>query len=398
MNSLENKRKKLVIITSRFPYPLEKGDKLRAYHQLKELSLYFDIVLISTSDTKVHQKDIDEIRKYCKTIYILYLNKLSILFNLTFQLFTQKPFQIGYFYSSRNNARIKNILKEENPDHIYCQLIRVAEYVKDYHECSKTIDYMDALSKGMERRSVNASIYSKWLFNIEAKRLSNYERKIFDYFENQVMISEQDKDFILHPDRNKIICIPNGVDDSFFEIIKIEKNAEIVFIGNLSYAPNIEAIHYLVDHINPYFLTQNEKFKILISGATPSNTIKKLVKENPNIELTGWVEDIRNSYSRGKIFVAPMMIGTGMQNKLIEAMAMGIPCVTTSLANNAIKGKHKESIMVANTKEEFIMAIEELLNNKELYNKIVSKAKELIHHKYRWKGTTTKLIQVVKQS
>jgi polysaccharide biosynthesis protein PslH len=398
VNSLENKRKKLVIITSRFPYPLEKGDKLRAYHQLKELSLHFDIVLISTSDTKVHQKDIDEIRKYCKTIYILYLNKLSILFNLTFQLFTQKPFQIGYFYSSRNNARIKNILKEEKPDHIYCQLIRVAEYVKDYHECSKTIDYMDALSKGMERRSVNASIYSKWLFNIEAKRLSNYERKIFDYFENQIMISEQDKDFILHPDRNKIICTPNGVDDSFFESIKMEKNAEIVFIGNLSYAPNIEAIHYLVDHINPYFLTQNEKFKILISGTTPSNTIKKLVKENPNIELTGWVEDIRNSYSRGKIFVAPMMIGTGMQNKLIEAMAMGIPCVTTSLANNAIKGKHKESIMVANTKEEFIMAIEELLNNKELYNKIVSKAKELIHHKYRWKGTTTKLIQVVKQS
>ena len=397
MSSLRNKRKKLVIITSRFPYPLEKGDKLRAYHQLKELSLHFDIVLISTSDIKVHKKDIDEIRKYCKTIYILYLNKISILFNLTFQLFTQKPFQIGYFYSSRNNARIKNILKEEKPDHIYCQLIRVAEYVKDYHECPKTIDYMDALSKGMERRVDKASIYTKWLFNIEAKRLSNYERKIFDYFENQIMISEQDKDFILHPDRNKILCIPNGVDDSFFESIKVKKNEEIVFIGNLSYAPNIEAIHYLVDHINPYFLSKNEKFKILISGATPSNSIKKIVKENPNIELTGWVEDIRNSYSRGKIFVAPMMIGTGMQNKLIEAMAMGIPCVTTSLANNAIKGKHKESIMVANTKEEFITAIDELLNNKELYNKIVSKARELIHHKYKWKGTTARLIHLIQK-
>ena len=177
----------------------------------------------------------------------------------------------------------------------------------------------------------------------------------------------------------------------------MKKNEEIVFIGNLSYAPNIEAIHYLVDHINPYFLSKNEKFKILISGATPSNSIKKIVKENPNIELTGWVEDIRNSYSRGKIFVAPMMIGTGMQNKLIEAMAMGIPCVTTSLANNAIKGKHKESIMVANTKEEFITAIDELLNNKELYNKIVSKARELIHHKYKWKGTTTRLINLIQQ-
>lgn len=398
MSSLKNKRKKLVIITSRFPYPLEKGDKLRAYHQLKELSLHYDIVLISTSDTKVHQESIDEIRKYCKTIYILYLNKISILFNLTFQLITNKPFQIGYFYSSRNNASIKKILKEEKPDHIYCQLIRVSEYVKDYHDCPKTIDYMDALSKGMERRAEKASIYSKWLYNIEAKRLSNYERKIFDYFENQIMISEQDKDFILHPDRNKIVCIPNGVDDSFFENINVKKDADIVFVGNLSYAPNIEAINYLVDNINPYFLKKNQEFKILISGATPSNALKKTIKDNPNIELTGWVKDIRESYSRGKIFVAPMMIGTGMQNKLIEAMAMGIPCITTSLANNAINGIHKESIMVANTKDEFISAIEELLEKKELYKKIVLQAKELIHQKYEWKGTTAKLIEVIQQS
>lgn len=398
MSSLKNKRKKLVIITSRFPYPLEKGDKLRAYHQLKELSLHYDIVLISTSDTKVHKESIDEIRKYCKTIYILYLNKISILFNLTFQLITNKPFQIGYFYSSRNNTSIKKILKEEKPDHIYCQLIRVSEYVKDYHDCPKTIDYMDALSKGMERRAEKASIYSKWLYNIEAKRLSNYERKIFDYFENQIMISEQDKDFILHPDRNKIVCIPNGVDDSFFENINVKKDADIVFVGNLSYAPNIEAINYLVDNINPYFLKKNQEFKILISGATPSNVLKKTIKDNPNIELTGWVKDIRESYSRGKIFVAPMMIGTGMQNKLIEAMAMGIPCITTSLANNAINGIHKESIMVANTKDEFISAIEELLEKKELYKKIVLQAKELIHQKYEWKGTTAKLIEVIQQS
>ena len=87
-----------------------------------------------------------------------------------------------------------------------------------------------------------------------------------------------------------------------------------------------------------------------------------------------------------------------MQNKLIEAMAIGIPCITTSLANNAINGIHKESIMVANTKDEFISAIEELLEKKELYKKIVLQAKELIHQKYEWKGTTTKLIEVIQQS
>lgn len=383
------------MITSRFPYPLEKGDKLRAYNQLKQLSQKFNIVLIATSDKRVIKEDIDEVRKYCTTIYLIRLNKISILFNLLFQTLTNKPFQVGYFYSSKNNARIKHILKEENPGHIYCQLIRVSEYVKNYHHCSKTIDYMDALSKGIERRANKAPLYSKWLFNIEAKRLSNYERKVFDYFEHQVMISEQDKNFIIHPDRKKIHCIPNGVDDTFFENINCKKDSDLVFVGNLSYAPNIEAVHYLVERIAPHFIKENPNFKILLSGATPSNSIKKLIKDNPNIELTGWVKDIRTSYSRGKVFVAPMMIGTGMQNKLIEAMALGIPCVTTSLANNAIKAVDKESILVADNEDQFINAIKELLNNKSLSDKITKGAKTLIQKEYNWQATTSVLAEII---
>jgi glycosyltransferase involved in cell wall biosynthesis len=216
---------------------------------------------------------------------------------------------------------------------------------------------MDALSKGMERRALKAPFYLKWLFNMEAKRLSDYERKIFDYFENQIMISEQDKNYILHPNRSNIICIPNGVDKSFFETYDIEKDAEIVFIGNLSYAPNIEATMFLHEKILPYFILKNPTFKLLISGSSPALSIKKIADINRNIELTGWVDDIKSSYARGKIFVAPMMIGTGMQNKLIEAMAMGIPCVTTTLANNAIQAIHNESILVANSQEEFILEI-----------------------------------------
>lgn len=395
MEYSKNSRKKLVMMTSRFPYPLEKGDKLRAFNQIKQLSEKFNIVLIAISDIRVNKEDIEEVRKYCTTIYLIRLSKISILFNLLFQTLTNKPFQVGYFYSSKNNARIKHILKEEKPDHIYCQLIRVSEYVKNYHQCSKTIDYMDALSKGIERRANKAPFYSKWLFNIEAKRLSNYERKVFDYFENQVMISEQDKNFIIHPDRNKIYCIPNGVDDSFFENIDCKKDSDIVFVGNLSYAPNIEAVHYLVEKIAPYFIKENPNFKILLSGATPSNSIKKLIKDNPNIELTGWVKDIRTSYSRGKVFVAPMMIGTGMQNKLIEAMALGVPCVTTSLANNAIKAIHEESILVADSEQQFINAIEELLSNKDLSEKIIKGAKTLIQKEYNWKATTSVLTEII---
>lgn len=388
MTSSNSYRKKLVIIVSRFPYPLEKGDKLRAFYQIKELSKSYSITLIATTDTSIKKESIDQIRQYCKTIYIIKLSKISIFFNVFLQLFTKKPFQTGYFYSSKNNARIKAILKELRPDHIFCQLIRVSEYVKNYHDCPKTLDYMDALSKGIDRRIEKAPFYSKWIFRSEAKRLAIYERQIFDYFENHTIISEQDREYILHPKRKDIICIPNGVDSSFFEKIELKKDKDLVFIGNMSYAPNIEATHYIANQILPLLNTSSHSFTFLISGANPHPSIIRLAKANPQIEITGWVDDIRKSYARGKIFIAPMMIGTGMQNKLIEAMAMGIPCITTPLANNAINAIHNESIIVAQEKEEFVAAIHVLLNDHELYTKIANGGKKLVMEKFNWDQTT----------
>lgn len=395
MSSSNSYRKNLVIILSRFPYPLEKGDKLRAFHQIKELSKTYAITLITTTDTPVKKESIDQIRKYCSTIYIIKLSKISILFNVLFQFLTKKPFQTGYFYSSKNYHRVNRILKELKPDHIYCQLIRVSEYVKNYHDCPKTLDYMDALSKGIERRIEKAPFYSKWFFRTEAKRLAIYERQIFDYFEHHTIISEQDRDLILHPKRKEIVCIPNGVDASFFTTINTKKDKDLVFIGNMSYAPNIEATHYIANEILPLLNTTQKSYNLLISGANPHASILRLAKSNPNVEITGWVDDIRTSYARGKIFVAPMMIGTGMQNKLIEAMAMGIPCITTPLANNAINGIHNESIIVAENKEEFVTAIHSLLNDAEFYSKISKGGKKLVMEKFNWENTTRILIDLM---
>lgn len=388
MSSSNSYHKKLVIILSRFPYPLEKGDKLRAFHQIKELSKTYTITLIATTDTPVNKESINQIRKYCSTIYIIKLSKISILFNVLIQFLTKKPFQTGYFYSSKNYHRVNRILKELKPDHIFCQLIRVSEYVKNYHDCPKTLDYMDALSKGIERRIEKAPFYSKWFFRTEAKRLASYERQIFDYFEHHTIISEQDRELILHPKRKEITCIPNGVDTSFFETIDIKKDKDLIFIGNMSYAPNIEATHYISNEILPLLNTSGKTYNLLISGANPHASILRLAKSNPNVEITGWVDDIRTSYARGKIFVAPMMIGTGMQNKLIEAMAMGIPCITTPLANNAIGGIHNESIIVAENKEEFVTAILQLLSDDQFYYKIANGGKKLVMKKFNWENTT----------
>jgi len=393
MKSFTNDKPTLVVVLPRFPYPLEKGDKLRAYHQIIGLSTVYNVVLFAISNASVPKESIEKLAVYCTRIEVFQRGPISICFNLFLCLFSQKPFQVGYFYSYRNARGMQSLLKDIQPNRIYCQLIRAAEYIKDYHDCPKTIDYMDALSKGMERRIDKAPWYAKQLFRMESIRLKNYEVRIFDYFEHACIISRQDQAFIFHPKRKNIHCIPNGIAPSFFERPKVETDKDIVFIGNLSYAPNIEAVEYISSEI----LTENSAISCLIAGATPSAYVERVCAKN-SIQLLGWVDDIREAYCRGKIFVAPMMIGTGMQNKLLEAMALGIPCVTTNLAGDPIGAVDRESICIANTSEEFIEMIQELLTDQDLYEKIAKNGCELVRKKYSWSHANAQLIGLINES
>lgn len=380
------------MIVSRFPYPLDKGDKLRAFYQLRELSASFAITLVALTDQEVSKSDLEKVEKYCEQIEIIRLTWFSKITQMTMCLFSQKPFQVGYFLRQKAKNKVNVLVKQNDFKHIYNQLIRTTEYTKSIHHIPKTIDYMDALSIGIKRRIDLQPFYKKWIFKIEAKRLAQYEREIFDYFENKTIISEQDKQLIQHPDANQIQCVPNGIDESFFQFETQSKDVDLVFVGNMSYPPNIEAVTYL----NNELLPELKGVKLLISGASPAKTIQQIANNNPNIELTGWVDDIRTSYARGKLFIAPMFIGTGMQNKLLEAMAMGLPCITTPLANNAIQAEHQTNILVAETKEAFLQQIQELLSNENLRNTIGTNARNFIKENYSWKKATDKLVELMK--
>jgi glycosyltransferase involved in cell wall biosynthesis len=386
MISFDPSKPKLAIIVSRFPYPLEKGDKLRAYYQIKELSKNFNITLFALSDKEVSKESRLQLERYCVQIHLFQLSKWMIAFQLLINFFVRRPFQVGYFYDPRIKKQINKELLELQPDHIYCQLIRVSEYVKNYHTCPKTLDYMDALSKGMERRIRKSNFLYRWLVRSEAQRLIQYERVIFSYFEYKTIISEQDRDLIMHPERNKIICIPNGIDKDVFEPLNIEPHFDLVFVGNMSYAPNIEAVEFIRD-----LMQLKPELTCLIAGADTSNAVRKITEKSEQIKLLGWVDDIRTAYCSGKYFIAPMMIGTGMQNKLLEAMTLGIPCITTSLANNAIKANHKDSILVADNLKEFIRAIEFLEQNPEKATVIGQNGKKFISDHYTWKSSVDRL-------
>lgn len=379
------------MLVSRFPYPLEKGDKLRAFHQLKELNKHFDVTLFALTNEEISSEHFEKVNEYCSKVVVHQQNWFQKGWNILRSATNGNPFQVGYFYSSKGQNKVKSLLKENTFNHIYCQLIRMTEYVKNEHVIPKTLDYMDALSAGIQRRESKQKLHKRWLFRSESKRLKRYESLMFDFFENRTIISKQDQQLIMHPNSQEIVCIANGIDASFFEEISANKTHDFVFVGNMSYPPNVEAIAYIAENILPRFPEQN----LLISGSSPSKRVKKIASENKQIDLTGWVDDIRMSYAAGKIFLAPMMIGTGMQNKLLEAMAMGVPCITTPHANNPIGTKENTEILVASDPDEFEKSIKLLLNNESKYSEIQLKARSFVEQNHHWSKTTNGLVELI---
>lgn len=383
---------KLLVLLSRIPYPLDKGDKLRAYHQIKDLNDTYEVILCCLSTNKIDSKTEVKLKEICSDLNIIPLNYLGILWRLTLAIFNDKPFQVAYFFSKKAQRELDQIIEKHLPKRFFCQLIRVAEYAKKYSVFSKTLDYMDALSIGMERRSKKAPFYLKHIVSAEAKRLRRYEEKMFQYFEKKVIISQADKEHLTHSNATEISVIPNGIDCAYFKSENRKKKVDILFTGNMGYLPNVESAQYLVKNILPLLET---KVKVQICGKSPSHKVRSLAAKN--VEVTGWVEDIRVAYDESKIFVAPLMLGSGLQNKLLEAMAMGLPCITTPLANNALGAIPNEEILIASNEAEFKNQIERLLSEGELYEKLSKSGHAFVTRNFNWQACNKKLIEVIER-
>jgi sugar transferase (PEP-CTERM/EpsH1 system associated) len=381
---------KVFMLVSRVPWPLEKGDKLRAYHQLKYLSRQHEVFLCCLSDGKIHPEALEQLQRITPHVQIIRLNRLLILWRLVVAFFSSKPFQVNYFFQRQACKKVVRLIDEFRPDHIYCQLIRTSEYVKNLHHIRKTIDYMDALSAGLHRRAQSASFLKKYFVNEEAKRLRNYEHLIFDYFDHHTIISDQDQQLIFHPDRHKIVVVPNGIDTVFFtKNASFEKRYDLVFTGNMSYSPNIHCALRIVHEIMPIILKQRPATTLLIAGASPANVILEL--HSPYVTVTGWMDDIRDAYNSASVFLAPMSIGSGLQNKLLEAMSMGLPCVTSSLVAGAMKAKSGIHLLIEDDNEKFAAQVIRLLDDAQLAEELALGGKGFVTAHFHWESTTSRL-------
>ena len=377
---------KIFVLLPRIPWPLEKGDKLRAFNQIKQLAQNNEVVLCALNDKKANKEDaFKALQPYCISVTFIDISKLSILFNIIKAFFKGLPLQCGYFYNKKTHNKIKSLIEKHKPDMLFGQLLRVAEYIR-HEKTPKTIDYQDVFSIGMKRRSEIASFYKKPFFNMEYNRLRRYEHDIFNDFDVKTIISAQDRNLIDHERKDEILIVPNGVDHEYYTPQECEKKYDIVFTGNMAYAPNVNAVEYLANHILPLVWKQLPETKLYIAGATPDPRVKKVASEK--IIISGWIDDMRDAYAQSRIFIAPMRIGTGLQNKLLEAMSMRLPCITTTLANNPLGAEIDKEILVGNNEHELAQHIITLLTDKEKANTLAQSGYDFVRRVYDWSEAT----------
>ncbi len=386
---------RIFVLLSRIPYPLEKGDKLRAFHQIKVLSEKHEIILCALNPLRKadKQKAFEQLQPYCRSINFIDLPVSGRVVNILRAYFSGFPLQSGYFYSQRANRKIKALIAEYQPDHMFAQLSRTARYLMNV-PIKKTLDYQDAFSYGLKRRADKAGWLMKPIFRMEYQRMEAFERKMFDLFDHKIIISEQDGDLIPHPEKHTITVIKNGVDTEFFHPLSQKKRQEIVFTGNMKYPPNVDAAQFLVKEIMPLVWRKKPEARLLLAGASPHKKVRNL--GNEKVKVSGWMDDIREAYAGSEVFIAPMRMGTGLQNKLLEAMAMKIPCITTSLANAALQAREQDEILIGNNALELADAILYLLGNQEKRIKMAEKAFTFVKRNYRWKEATAPLEKLIR--
>ncbi len=230
----------------------------------------------------------------------------------------------------------------------------------------------------------------------EKFRLIRYEQSVSKSFNALTIISEQDKHYIQNLGLKPIRVIPNGVDTKYFKSSEAVKKYDLLFTGNLSYPPNEDCVRYLSEEIMPFVWKLRPETNLLISGASPTESILRL--GNSKINVQGWTEDIRMAYDSASIFVAPMRIGTGMQNKILEAMAMGLPCIASSLVGNGIGHLKGNEMILENDPMAFAQSIVRLIDSKAERERMSKLGVQFVKQYYTWESSVKDLETIFKDS
>ncbi len=356
---------RILYVCHRFPFPPKRGGKIRPFNMVRHLaSQGHHVTLVSLSRSNFETKEAQGIKDYCKDFFVADVREPIQSLRMLHRLPSKTPSSMGYFYSSKLKRRIDQNLKSNSFDLIFAHCSSVAQYVAPITGIPKILDFGDMDSQ----KWLEYAKYRRWPlsmgFLLEGRKLMAAEKRLAMQFDLCTCTTRLERETLeSYGTGVPTDWFPNGVDSTFFSPGEEAMEKDLIsFIGRMDYFPNQECVLRFCKRIFPKIRILKPNAKFLIVGADPSPAIRKLA-ELPGVEVTGSVADVRPYVRKSNLMVAPLSIARGTQNKVLEAMAMGIPVVCSHLAASGVDALPEEHLLAATEDDEYVKQVLRVLDS-----------------------------------
>ena len=392
----------ILYICHRLPYPPNKGEKIRAFHQLRYLATRHTIHLACLVDDVEDLQHVEALEQYCASIDMVYRPKISAKLLALRALCTDQPLSVASFYSSALASKIRQRLAVEQVDRIVVFSSAMTVYVQQVSGIPKVMDFVDADSEKWRLFADYHSWMLSWVYRLEAHRLARHEVEVARTFDHTIFVTDREAHILQEhvPDRS-ISVIPNGVDLEYFTPPKdretVTEPPALVFTGMMDYFPNVDAMDYFCREIFPCVREVVPAVQLYIVGRNPTQQIRQLSRQ-PNVIVTGAVPDVRPYLARARVAVAPLRIARGVQNKILEAMAMGLPVVGTPAALQGTWATTTDGVRMAKSPRAFTHELVTLLKDHALQRQCALQARRYVQEHHQWDEHNARLEALLRET
>jgi sugar transferase (PEP-CTERM/EpsH1 system associated) len=375
---------RILYLAHRIPYPPDKGDKIRSFHQVQLFSRKHELDLLAFYDDPRDAVYRKELERYCKRVTLVPIDPFRRRIFAVRSLLTGEAFTLGSFRSPGMRREVEERLTLEKFDLIFVYSSSMAQYVARMR-IPKVIDFVDSDASKWAQYSLFKPAPVSWLYSLEARRLSIYERDMARAFDGAVFVSRREATHLKSPTLDsKLEFIQNGINLDFFTPRERGLHCPtVVFTGAMDYYPNVDAVCCFAREVLPLIQARNPSVLFKIVGSNPASAVRRLARSR-GIEVTGAVPDVRPYLAQATVSVAPLRISQGIQNKVLEALAMGIPVVASPHAAEGINGRENFPIKVAANPQEFCDYILEFIERGILSPDEIGSCRGNLRERFDW--------------
>ena len=393
---------KILYLCHRIPYPPNKGDKIRSFNEVRYLAARHELDLLCLADDPGDLKYRAELEKICRRVEVFPLDPTRAKARGLLSLAKGNSLSAGYFHQRDMQQCCDRLLQEGDYDAVLCFSSTMAEYLFRAAPQNKSprrvMDFCDVDSDKWLQYAAESRAPMAWLYRLENRRLADYERRIYLAFDHSLLISEAEALLFrrICPEAREVAVIPNGVDYDYFSperedarILPVD-TPNLVFTGAMDYHANVDGVLWFCREIWPVLKGQFPELRFTIVGGKPTPAVLALAKLD-GVAVTGFVDDVRPYYRDADVCVIPLRLARGVQNKVLEALAMGKSAVATAKANAGIQAEDGTHLRLADSPRDFAAAVVALLHDRGERERLGGNARCFVTQHYDWATNMEKL-------